>query len=157
MVFVKKLIRFPVVMTAVAVLIAAWWAGFIIPEIIADVKADVVSIGKLPDGYKLSKTERTNDGITYFYKSKDGGHITLHYLPDTELSLKGYLESQGVYAKYTTVIPSRQGMMCMYIYSKEGENVGVVDPGDGLFIMSGNIGSYELGEAIRTVSIKSSK
>ena len=50
-------------MTALTVIIVAWWAGFIIPEIIADVRADAVRIGKLPEGYKLSKTERADDGI----------------------------------------------------------------------------------------------
>jgi len=157
MVFLKKIMRFPIIMTALAILIIGWWAGFIIPEIIADVKADVVRVGKLPEGYKLNKTERTDDGITYYYKDKDGGYITLRYLPETELSLKEYLESQGVYAKYTTIIPSSHGMVCMYTYSKDSENVSVVDPGDGLLIMSGNIGSYELGEVVRSVSIKDSR
>jgi len=151
----KKLMRFPVIISALAVLLAAWWAGFIIPEMITGAKADMIKIGKLPEGYKLSKTEAADSGITHFYKDKNGGYITLCYLPDTELSLKEYLEAQDVHAKYTTVIPAEQGgMWSMYVYSKDRENVGVVDPGDGLFVISSNIGSYELGEIIRSVRIK---
>jgi len=151
----RKLLRFPVIIFALAVVIAAWWAFFIIPEIVADVKADVVRIGNLPEGYKLSKTENADDEITYYYKNKDGGYITLLYMPKTELSLNGYLEAQGVHAKYTTIItPKQGGMWCMYGYSKDGENTNVVDPGDGLFIVSGSMRIYELGEVIRSVSIK---
>ena len=145
--------RFPIIMSALVVILVAWWAGMIIPEMIACAKTDVVRIGKLPEGYKLSKTETADDGITYFYKNKDGGYITLHYMPETDMSLKEYLESQNVYAKYTIIIPSNQGMMCMYIYSKENENVGVVEPSTGLFILSGNIDSYDLSEVIRSISI----
>ena len=154
MVILKKFTRFPVLMAAFVAIIAAWWTFFIIPAVIADVKADVVRIGSLPEGYKLSNTERADDGITYFYKDKNGGYITLLYMRETDMSLKDYLEAQDVYAKYTTIItPKQGGMWCLYIYSKGSENVGVVDPGDGLFIISSNMGSYELGEVVRSVSI----
>ena len=133
-------------------IIAAWWAAIIIPGMIADAKADVVRIGKLPDGYKLSKTETADDGITHFYKNKNSGYITLRYLPETDMSLKQYLESQKVYAKYTTLVPTNQGMMCMYIYSKENESVGVVDPSTGLFIVNANIDRYELKPMFQTGS-----
>ena len=150
----KKLIRFPVVMTALAVLIVAWWAFFIIPAIITDIKNDVVRIGNLPVGYKLSETKNTDNEITYFYKNNNDGYITLLYLPETDMSLKEYLEAQDVYAPYTTIItPSQGGMWCMYIYSKNSESVGVVDPGDGLFVVNSNIDDYELSEVIRSISI----
>ena len=145
----KKMMQFPMVISALGVIIAAWWAVFMI----ADIKNDVVRVGKLPDGYQLNKRENTDGEITCFYKNKGDGHITLLYLPGTDISLKEYLESQGVYAKYTTIIPSTQDLWCMYIYSKDGENVGVADTSEGLFIVSSNIGSDELGEVIRSINI----
>jgi len=151
----RKLLRFRVIFPVLLAAFAFQIVFIVIPEVKAELDKRTVQIGGLPSGYALSSFEHTENEYRYRYENENGVYITLRYMPDTDMSLKGYLESQGVHAKYTTIItPNQGGMWLTYGYSRDKENINVVDPGDGLFILSGSMDSYSLGEIIRSVSIR---
>ena len=150
-----KLFRKPAFLfITAAAIIVGMWALFLIPGAAAYIKNDVITITRLPEGYKLQKFDYDDPAdLKYQYKSKDGGYITVNYQPGSETSLKQYLEAQGVNAPYTTIISTNQGMWCMFVYSRDKEHIGVIDTSDGLMVVKSSLSSYDLSEVIRSMRI----